>query len=234
MSHQFDRYSTNYDDVLNAGLRVTGDDKDYFAAARVRWTARQLAALGAAARTVLDFGCGTGATAPILARELRAARVIGVDESRASIDEARRLHASDVCSFVHAAQSIEDATCDVAYVNGVLHHVASLDQPRVLATIRAALRPGGMLALWENNPANPGTRWVMRRLPFDRDAVMLWPSRTRRLVERASFSVVAIDYCFFFPRPLAALRVLEPSLRSVPLGGQYVVFARRPDLGPRE
>ena len=108
------------------------------------------------------------------------------------------------------------------------------EQPGALAAIVSALRPGGVLALWENNPYNPGTRWVMRRLPFDRDAVMLRPSLTRRLVEQAGLTVLATDYCFFFPRPLASLRPLERSLRSVPFGGQYVVFAQRPGSGPPE
>jgi SAM-dependent methyltransferase len=234
MTSQFDQYSSNYDDVLNAGLEVTGEDKDFFAIGRVRWTARQLRALGVTARTVLDFGCGTGATVPILANELGALRVTGVDESSTSVEEAQRLHTSRQFEFVPASQLSTHGVFDLVYVNGVFHHIPSSDQSRVLSTIHDVLRPGGVLALWENNPYNPGTRWVMRRLPFDRDAVMLRPARTRGLVEEAGLGVVATEYCFFFPRALARLRGLEPSLRSVPLGGQYVVFARRPDnLPPR-
>ncbi len=50
MTSQFNQSSSNYDDVLNEGLRVTGEDKDYFATARVRWTARRLAEFGTATR----------------------------------------------------------------------------------------------------------------------------------------------------------------------------------------
>ena len=232
MSSQFDQYSSNYDDVLNEGLRVTGEDKDYFAISRVRWTARQLEALGASTLTVLDFGCGTGATVPILARELHAAQVTGVDDSQASIEQARRSVSSSAIGFALTSEFTARDAFDVVYVNGVFHHVPASEQPRALASIHSALRPGGVLALWENNPYNPGTRWVMRRLPFDRDAVMLRPSLMRRLVEQAGLTVLATDYCFFFPRPLARLRPLEPALRSVPFGGQYVVFARRPGSGP--
>ena len=45
-----------------------------------------------------------------------------------------------------------------------------------LRCIRRLLRPNGIFALWENNPWNPGTRLVMRRIPFDRDASLLTPA----------------------------------------------------------
>jgi hypothetical protein len=40
----------------------------------------------------------------------------------------------------------------------------------------------GMLALFENNPWNPGARMVMARIPFDRDAVTLSPIEARRML----------------------------------------------------
>ena len=45
--------------------------------------------------------------------------------------------------------------------------------PDICGFVRQGLRPGGVFALWENNPWNPGTRLVMRRIPFDRNAVLL-------------------------------------------------------------
>ena len=89
------------------------------------------------------------------------------------------------------------------------------------------MAPGGLLALWENNPFNPGTRWVMKRLPFDRDAVLLAPSETSWLLRSSGFDVIEIRHHFFFPRALAMLRPVERVLRRVPLGGQYVVLAQR-------
>ncbi len=89
------------------------------------------------------------------------------------------------------------------------------------------MEPGGVLALWENNPFNPGTRWVMKRLPFDRDAVLLAPGQTRRLLRASGLDVIEIRYHFFFPHALAMLRPAERALRRVPLGGQYVVLAQK-------
>ena len=42
-----------------------------------------------------------------------------------------------------------------------------------------ALLTGGVLALFENNPWNPGTRLVMKRIPFDRNAQTISPRAGR-------------------------------------------------------
>ena len=94
--------------------------------------------------------------------------------------------------------------------------------------IAGSLRPGGFAALWENNPWNPGTRWVMRRIPFDRDAQMLFPSALRRLARAAGLQVLHTRFAFIFPRMLSLLRPLERLLSPLPLGGQYVAWCRKP------
>ena len=52
-------------------------------------------------------------------------------------------------------------------------HPARRARRRRRARSGDALRPGGLFAFWENNPWNPGTRLVMSRIPFDRDAITL-------------------------------------------------------------
>ena len=84
-----------------------------------------------------------------------------------------------------------------------------------------------MFALWENNPWNPGTRYIMSRVPFDRDAIVITPFEARRLLRDAGFEIISTDYLFVFPHLLRALRPLERLLTPFPLGGQYLVLARK-------
>jgi len=63
---EFDEYAGNYDEALARGLSVTGESKEYYASARVRWLARRLAAEKWSVRSVLDFCCGTGSGVPYL------------------------------------------------------------------------------------------------------------------------------------------------------------------------
>lgn len=224
MTDEFDGFAADYDSVLNDGLRITGDDKIYFARHRISWTCGWVSRLGLTVRSVLDFGCGTGESAPMLASAFPGSDVTGVDSSEASIDVARRKFAGPHVQFSSAAHLDRDRF-DVIYVNGVFHHIPPRERPAEATRLSSALGVGGVLALWENNPWNPGTRWVMRRLPFDRDAIMLRAAEARRLARDSGLHVVATDYCFFFPRVLAAFRRSEPWLRGIPLGGQYLVLA---------
>jgi hypothetical protein len=68
----------------------------------------------------------------------------------------------------------------------------------------------------------------MSRVPFDKDAQMLFPHQARHLLRAGGFEIVLTDYLFVFPAMLKALRPLEPSLCKLPLGGQYMVLARKP------
>ena len=91
-----------------------------------------------------------------------------------------------------------------------------------------SLRPGGLFALWENNPWNPGTRWVMSRIPFDRDAITIPPPEGRRMLTAAGFAIEETAYLFIFPRALKWFRPLERRLTRLPLGAQYLTLARKP------
>ena len=90
-----------------------------------------------------------------------------------------------------------------------------------------SLRPGGIFSLWENNPWNPGTRYVMSRIPFDRDAVTLTPHEAVRLLKTGGFEILRRDSLFFFPKQLNWLRWIEPYLLRVQLRGQYQVLCRK-------
>lgn len=224
----FDK-SAEYAEMLERGLRLSGEDRHYFADGRVRALA---ARLDAEPRAILDFGCGIGETALRLARTFPRAHVLGVDTSANAIEHARREHAGERVRFAPLEALSDHGGFDLCYTNGVFHHIAPSQRPGALEAIHRALRPGGHFALFENNPWNPGTRVVMRRVPFDRDAVTLSPPEAGRLLRAAGFQCGPPRSLFWFPRPLAWLRPLEPGLVRVPLGAQYWVLARRPAETP--
>ncbi|HYY74874.1 MAG TPA: class I SAM-dependent methyltransferase [Gaiellaceae bacterium] len=88
---------------------------------------------------VLEVGCGTGAFAERVARELGAS-VVALDISPHMVELARR---RGVEALVGTAEELPfaDETFDCAVANWVLHHVPDLD--RGLAEIDRVLRPGG-------------------------------------------------------------------------------------------
>jgi len=222
----FERAS-EYEALLQQGIRLSGENRVFFARGRVADLVGHLPA-GVVPRRILDFGCGLGDTCRHLAEVFPEAEVVGVDNAAAALAWARAHHGSARISFADIDQLSGLGSFDLCYVNGVLHHVAPARRPTVVSGIRAALRPGGFLALFENNPWNPGARMVMRRIPFDRDAIPLSPREARRLLERCALRCLSLRSLFYFPKPLAFLRPLEPLLAGMPLGAQYWLLATNP------
>jgi trans-aconitate methyltransferase len=213
---------------LNQALSATGEGKEFFARGRVRRLAECFSQLGVRPAAVLDFGCGTGSTAPLLLSELGCGSVLGVDPSPESVKHANRAQASPQIQFFPLQDFQPRGDFDCVYCNGVFHHIPLPERSVALDLIRAALRPGGIFALWENNPWNPGTRYVMSRCAFDEDAIKISPPAARRMLRQSGFAILRTDHVFFFPQTLAVLRPLEPALRKIPLGGQYQVLCRKP------
>lgn len=226
----FDR-SREYDAMLARGLRLSGESKEYFLAGRVADLAHTL---GQAfrPRRVLDFGCGIGDGSARLAEVFPEAEVVGIDTAAGALDHARATFGGPRVRFASIEGFGERDAFDLCYANGVFHHIRPEERPGALAMILSALAPGGRFALFENNYRNPGTRQVMRRIPFDRDAVPVSAAEARRMLAEAGFAeVTAARFLFWFPRPLAFLRPLEPALVRVPLGAQYWVMGSKPAAG---
>jgi SAM-dependent methyltransferase len=216
-----------YETLLQKGIGLSGEDARHFVVGRVNDLKKQLPPAWLPQR-ILDFGCGIGTASRYLAEVFSGSSVIGVDLSGRTLDYAARLNGSERVRFAPLRDLAELGPFDLCYVNGVFHHIRPEDRSLALAGIRSALRPGGHFALFENNPWNPGTRMVMKRIPFDRDAVPLAPPEVRRILRAAGFRPCGpMRFLFYFPRVLRALRFTEPWLVHVPLGAQYYQLSQR-------
>lgn len=214
-----------YEEMLQRGIRLSGEDQHFFIAGRILDLKAHLPP-GCNPRRIMDFGCGIGATTRYLAEAFPEAEVVGVDTARDALAHAVRNNGSPRISFRSAEDLPMKEDFDLCHANGVFHHIAPPDRMPIARMICAALRPAGCFALFENNPWNPGTRLVMSRIPFDRDAKLLSSPETRRLLRGAGFACCApTRFLFYFPRFLAWLRFTEHWLAGVPLGAQYYVLA---------
>jgi len=226
-SQELFEQSGRYAEMLERGIGLSGEDQDFFIAGRLRDLRLQLPA-GWTPRRVLDFGCGIGRTTAQLARTFPDAELVGVDTSRQAVAAAQVSHGSARIRFRCDPDWSEPPSFDLCHTSGVFHHIRPADRPAALAAIHRALAPGGYFALFENNPWNPGTRLVMKRIPFDRDAEPFSAREARRLLRQAGFAAPGqARFLFYFPRSLAFLRFSEPWLVRLPLGAQYWLLAAK-------
>lgn len=226
-SQEFNEYAGSYDQMLAQGLAVSGEGKEYFAQGRINWLKASMEQLQIVPRRIMDYGCGTGMTTSLLLERFDAESVVGVDPSSKLIERANRDYGSLRTRFQEILQYAPQAAMDLAYCNGVFHHIPVARRKMAAQYIWRSLKPGGYLAFWENNPWNPGTRYVMSRTPFDRDAVTLTALEASRLLQSAGFQIMRINYLFIFPKSLSVFRWMEPHLSSFPFGAQYLLLARK-------
>jgi len=225
-SAEFDSFAESYEQDLGKSLAITGESREYYAQRRIDWTAHCLARLNYAAKRVLDYGCGDGANVPMLTTRFQAEQTLGVDVSNESIALARRTHTRSGLAFATLDEWIPDGSTDLAFTNGVFHHIPPANRSACLVSIRKALRPGALFAFWENNPWNPGTRYVMSNCAFDENAITISRRQARKMLSEAGFKIVRQDSLFYFPRQLGFLRPVEKWLSVLPLGGQYLLLCR--------
>src|SRR5215831_5667202 len=88
-SNLFD-LSVEYDAMLYNGIRLSGENADYFVRGRVD----HLAARIEKPRRILDFGCGVGRTAAYLAALFPSALVVGADTSANALKYAADRYSS--------------------------------------------------------------------------------------------------------------------------------------------
>ncbi len=223
----FDEYAAAYDEALAQGLSVSGEDKSFFAKGRIAWLSDVLREIAVQPASVLDFGCGTGSSTPFLFDLMKISSLVGVDISAKSLEEARLVHGSPRSTFFLFNHYEPNQATDLAFCNGVFHHIPLKERAGAVDYVYRSLRPGGFFAFWENNPWNPGTRYVMSRIPFDRDAITLTPPESRALLRKGGFEVLRTDFIFIFPKMLSWFRGIEPMVAKWPFGAQYQVLCRK-------
>jgi SAM-dependent methyltransferase len=224
---RFSEIGDRYGEQLARGLRLTGENAEYFARGRIARVRKIVEVRGVRVTSLLDFGCGTGSSFAILREAFPAAEILGF-EPAAGLRELAQAAASSARARVLDADTLSlDGAVDLVYCNGVYHHIPPGDRAKAMASLSRALRPGGLACVWENSPYNPGTRVIMSRVEFDQDAVLLTPAELRRHYRASGLRPLATEFHFVFPRVLRFARALEPALRRLPLGGQYVVVSRR-------
>jgi SAM-dependent methyltransferase len=223
----FDQYAAAYEQALSSALAPSGEGREYFAAGRVAWLKRCLDEAKETPRTLVDFGCGDGATTPLLLEILHADSAVGIDVSAKSLEIARKKYATEKIRFEPIGEFHTSGEMDMAYCNGVFHHIPPAGRAEALALVVRALRVGALFSFWENSPWSLATRYVMSRCAFDRDAIMLAPPEARALLRDGGFEILRTDFRFIFPRALRALRKIEDVVYRLPFGTQYQILCRK-------
>ena len=232
---EFDAYATDYAAGMENPLKaVLGATADQFVELKLRWILRRFPSLrtGHGATQVLDYGCGSATLLRLMAEVGAKATLAGCDVSRGMLNEAERRwpeHLLGAKPALHLQQGactpFQDKDFDLVIISSVLHHVPTADRPLVYAELRRVTRTGGHIVVFEHNPLNPLTRFVVSRTPIDRDAILLRAGEVARGLTASGATDVRTRYLMFTPPRVRVPDLLEEALGWLPIGAQYVVTA---------
>jgi len=221
---QFDQYKDSYIKSVEASVSFAGKNHRFFTEVKARELLNSVARLRGTTQglSILDVGCGPGATDEFLTG--RFAKVSGVDVSEGILETARKKNPAATYAFYDGTRlPFADATFDVAFTICVMHHVPPEHWTAFVAEMKRVTKPGGLCYVFEHNPLNPLTRKAVHDCEFDQDAVLLRRARVRELFNGAGLRVVEQRYILFAPIEGEWVREVESWLRWLPLGAQYYV-----------
>lgn len=229
---EFDAYAPDYAAGMDNPVKaMLGDSAEQFVAVKLRWLLRRYPALSTAGSDmrILDYGCGTATMLRLMAASGVPARLTGCDVSQGMLDEAERMWNGRPAPLLRlqrgARTPFPSRSFDLVLISAVLHHVVAGERLDVYAELCRIIRPGGTIVVFEHNPLNPVTRYVVARTPLDRDAVLLRASEVESGLRAAGGRVGRARYIMFAPPRLRFLERLDDVLGWLPLGAQYAVEA---------
>jgi len=157
---------------------------------------------GAPPFAILDFGCGPGRDLAVF--RAKGCEAVGLEGSSALAAMARADSGCEVWEQDFLALDLPPGRFDGIFANASLFHVPRQELPRVLAELRAALKPQGVL--FASNPRGQGEEgWNRGRYGVWHD-LESW----RAFLEAAGFEELEHYY-----RPAGLPREQQPWLASV-------------------
>ena len=220
----FNPHAESYDDAHRQNIQMGGEEPDYYASYKAKM---MQGILGESARDlrVLDFGCAIGNLTEKLVSTFPGSEIWGYDPADKCVEIAsKRVNGA---TFTTSLDSLGEGSLDAIVMANVLHHIPPHERSNVVTRAAALLRPQGAMFVFEHNPYNPLTQYVVKTCPFDEGVVLLPPREVRKLLAHAELVELEQHYIVFFPKRLARLRPLERRLSWLPAGAQTCTWAKR-------
>jgi len=148
----------------------------------------------------IDIGCGSGAIAVLLARELGAGHVVGIDVEHEVCDAARRYVADagladrvEIKQVVPGPLDFPDNSIDLVYSKDSIIHIP--DKEALCRDVFRVLKPGGWFAAsdWliahDGEPSDEMKAYIAAE---DLEFAMASPDRYQRALEDAGFTNITL------------------------------------------
>jgi SAM-dependent methyltransferase len=237
---EFDQHKETYRTDIDKAVSFSGQSHDFFTRVKAEYlidilrkieSGRQKAGSEASPLDVLDIGCGHGHIHPYLIKSGVSLKLRAIDVAATVVEEARQANPTvEYESYEGDKLPYPDQSFDATYTIAVMHHVPPQQWSSFLQEMRRVVRPGGLIIIFEHNPINPLTQWIVRTCPIDDNAVLLSSRKLSKLVAQTDLVDIESRYILFTPLDGPNYRKFDKMIGWLPLGAQYYVSARIPQV----
>jgi SAM-dependent methyltransferase len=222
VARDFDRIANHYLSDLDKTLLVTGMEHSFFINIKrdhiLRLAAEHFPDL--TGLDVLDLGCGVGAYHSGLQDCFR--QLHGIDVSEQSIRIAVEQHPFvQYSTFDGVRLPYRDDQFSIIFAVCVMHHVPPEQWSALIKELHRVMRPNGLILIFEHNPYNPATQYVVKNCDIDKDAVLIRPQKLRGFATSVGFERVHTRTILSVPPINPMLRQIDLLLGCLPFGAQY-------------
>jgi 2-polyprenyl-3-methyl-5-hydroxy-6-metoxy-1,4-benzoquinol methylase len=223
----FNDYKNSYVKTIENSLQFSGKEHDFFIKIKAEFLQDIIKQNlpDVAEPYLLDIGCGHG----LIHKHLKDAslNIVGVEMADEVLQLAKQSN-PEVSYFNHDGKVLPFASqqFDVAITICVMHHVPHIEWLSFLQEMKRVVKPGGIAIIFEHNPYNPVTRYIVANNVMDKDAVLLSSLKLKKLMHVAGFGAVECRNILFTPFAHGIFRWLDKVLGRLPFGAQYYSIGR--------
>lgn len=184
----------------------------------------------------IDLGCGTAETTEYFQDKFK--HVFGCDYSCGMLEYAAKKNLRNVTFKLCQSESLpfDNESIDIVIMYGLIHHIDSGNKiEHTFNEAKRVLKKGGIVAVYDFNPLNPISRYIVKTCPIDVGVNLdgykksLFPTTFYSweligILKNAGFMIVKYEYLLFFPKIFSGLVYLERFLAALPFGGMYSII----------
>ena len=198
---EFSEYADKYFESLDHPLKsLINNDKEYFVNAKAKIINDLINSVFQSDQkiNIIDVGTGIGIFEKFLQAKQR--NLFGIDLSLKMLQVAKhnnRIENGGYCQANGFNLPFPDQSADIVFLSCVLHHVSDEFRLLVIDEMYRVCKPGGTILIFEHNPYNMITQFVVRTTPLDRNAKLVSEGKLKLLLDKLQVKAYEKKYFLY-------------------------------------
>jgi ubiquinone/menaquinone biosynthesis C-methylase UbiE len=231
---EFDEFASNYYLSLKHPIRsiVSKNNDDYF----IRLKADTINELLTSEFknniqniTIIDVGTGIGLFEKFITGE--RVSVIGVDLSYRMVHVANSINNNSdnlFCQGDAERLPLPDNSAEIVFSSCVLHHIPNEKRVIVINELLRVCKPDGVVIIFEHNPYNLVTQFVVKTTPLDKNAHLISHKNLQMFANDSSVSYQIVRFFLYgFQNIDDFIKKKFQFISKFPIGAQYYLLIKK-------